>query len=108
MQELNYHTPDMKWKPAPEFLGDVEVKVLREDEERGARTILVHLPPGSRLVPHAHLGTVQHFVLEGEYRSNGNVYKADTYRFLPRHDDVSEITTEPGATILMIYDPVSN
>jgi len=50
--------------------------------------------------------TVQHYILEGEYESEGQIYGAGTYRLLPGHADVSPISTANGLTVLMIYDPV--
>jgi hypothetical protein len=36
------------------------------------------------------------------------MFGAGTYRFLPKHADVRTISTETGAVILMIYDPVAS
>lgn len=107
MQVLTRDTPGMKWELAPEFPGDVKVKTLRKVDERGARTILVRLDPGTRIVPHSHLGVVQHFLLAGGYLSGGKEYRTGAYRFFTRYDEVPEIRTRKGATILMIYDPVA-
>lgn len=106
MQVLSSDTPGMRWEAAPEFPGDVKVKVLRKADERGARTLLVRLEAGAGIVPHSHLGVVQHFLLEGEYLSAGKEYRTGTYRFFPRYDAVPEISTREGVTILMVYDPV--
>jgi hypothetical protein len=56
-------------------------------------------------LPHTHLAAVQHYVLEGEYESEGKTFAAETYRLLPKNFDVAPISTEGGVTILMIYDP---
>jgi hypothetical protein len=53
------------------------------------------------------VGTVQHYVLEGECETEGKPLGKGTYRFLPKHADVSAIFTKEGVTILMIYDPAS-
>jgi hypothetical protein len=96
----------MHWQKAPEFPGDAKIKVLRGDRARKSRTLLVRLDPGRRVYPHSHIGTVQHYVIDGEYQCEGESYGAGTYRLLPEHTDVGEITTRDGATVLMIYDPV--
>lgn len=99
------YTPEMAWTAAPDFPGEAEVKVLRDEGARKARTILVRLHGGGRTRAHSHIGTVQHYVLEGEYESDGKIYGAGTYRLLPEHADVGEMSTQIGVTILMIYDP---
>ena len=107
MVELTLYTPEMPWEPVSFFPGDAEVKILRTEAEGGARTLLVRLPPGGEISPHSHLGVVQHYVLEGEYETMGEMFGVGTYRLLPKHANVGTISTEKGAVILMIYDPVT-
>lgn len=59
------------------------------------------------MTPHSHIGTVQHYVLQGEYEAEGEIYGVGTYRLFHPRTDVPEISTRRGATILMIYDPVT-
>ena len=99
-------TPDLTWDNLAFFPGNAEVKILRAEAEGGGRTLLVRLPPGGEISPHSHLGVVQHYVLEGEYETDGETFGAGTYRLLPKHDQVGTISTTKGALILMIYDPV--
>jgi hypothetical protein len=106
MVELTIYTPEVTWEALSLFSADAEVKFLRAECERGARTLLVRLPPGGEIAPHGHLGVVQHYILEGEYQSGGETFGAGTYRLLPKHADVGTISTKSGAVILMIYDPV--
>lgn len=91
-----------------EFPGRGEVKVLREEPHGGAKTMLVRLPPGGRIEPHTHLGVVQHYVVEGEYHTNGRTFETGSYRLLPKNANVAPITTHNGVTILIIYDPVAS
>ncbi len=108
MVELTLYTPEMTWETLSFFPGSAEVKILRT-EQGGARTLLVRLPPGGEIYPpHSHLGIVQHYVLEGEYETEGEMFSAGTYRLLPEHADVRTMSTEKGAVILMIYDPVAS
>jgi hypothetical protein len=100
------YTPEMAWEPSPLFPGYAEVKILRSEAEGGARTLLVRLPPGGKIVPHSHLAAVQHYVLDGEYETEGKIFRAGAYRLLPKDADVGTIYTQKGAMILMIYDPV--
>lgn len=106
-KDIIHHTAEMKWEKLQEFPGPADVKIVREDSSLGAKTMLVRIPAGGRITPHSHRGIVQHFVLEGEYETGGQLYKGGSYRMMPEHCDVSPITTKDGVTILMIYDPVS-
>jgi hypothetical protein len=54
---------------------------------------------------HSHTAVEQHFVLEGEYESEGKVYKAGTYRLIPQHETHGPFKSSQGAVILVIWDP---
>lgn len=107
METKTVYVPEMNWEASTDFPGDAEVITLRAEPARKARTVLVRLHRGGRAAPHCHIATVQHYVLEGEYESEGKIYGAGTYRLLPGDADVAEMTTQNGVTILMIYDPVA-
>jgi anti-sigma factor ChrR (cupin superfamily) len=106
MEEIIFRTVDMKWQELREFPGRGEVKVLRDDSMTGGKTLLVRIPSGGEINPHSHRGIVQHYVVEGQYRTKGQVFGPGSYRLMPAHHDVSPMTTESGVTILMMYDPV--
>lgn len=106
MNEVIYHTAYMGWGELRGFPGRAEIKVLREESLSGAKTILVRIPPNGEIHPHGHRGVVQHYVLEGQYQTEGKMFGPGSYRMMPEHFDVSPITTEGGVTILMIYDPI--
>ena len=108
MVELTLYTPGMPWEVLSFVPGEAEVKILREEPEGGARNLLVRLPPGGEISPQNYIGVVQHYVLEGEYECEGEMFGAGTYRLLSRHADVGTISTETGTVILMIYDPVAS
>lgn len=100
------HTRDLSWQALRSFPGAAEVKMLRDEPSGGARTTLVRVPPGGQIVPHSHIGSVQHYVLEGDYETGGRTFGPGTYRFLPKDANVGPIATTGGVTILMIYDPI--
>ena len=81
-------------------------KVLREESLSDAKTLLVRIPAGGEIHPHSHRGIVQHYVLEGQYHTKGQVFGSGSYRRMPAQHDVAPMTTKSGVTILMIYDPV--
>ena len=105
MEEIIRYTPDLNWEDLRGFPGTAQAKMLRDEPPVGARTMLVRLPAGGQIVPHMHLAAVQHYVLEGEYETQGKTFAAGTYRLLPKNADVAPISTKGGVTVLMIYDP---
>ena len=107
MEEVIRDASQMTWEPLRRFPGTAEVKDLREEPECGAKTMLLRLPAGGHVAPHSHAGVVQHYVLEGEYDSEGRSFTAGTYRLLPEHAAVAPISSERGVTLLVIYDPIS-
>ncbi len=106
MKEVIHHTAYMKWGELRAFPGPADGKILREDAETGAKTLLVRLPPGAHVIAHGHRGIVQHYVLEGQYETEGQLFGPGSYRMMPEHYDVPSISTTEGVTILMIFDPV--
>ena len=102
-EERDCFAPDLAAERSALFPGDAEVATLRSDPESGATTLLVRLPAGGRIEARAQQGPVQHFVLSGEYESEGRLFKAGTYRFLPG-TRAAPISSEAGAVILAIYD----
>lgn len=107
MEKVIRHSGEMVWETLREFPGRGEMTTLRDEGKGTARTIIVRLPASGQIVPHSHVGAVQHYVLEGECETEGKLLGKGTYRFLPKHADVSAIFTKEGVTILMIYDAVS-
>jgi quercetin dioxygenase-like cupin family protein len=107
MNEVIHYPGAMVWQELREFPGKGEVTVLRDEGKGKARTIIVRLPAGGQIIPHSHVGAVQHYVLEGECETQGKILGEGAYRFLPKHADVSAIFTKEGVTILMIYDVAS-
>ena len=106
MQEIEHHSLYTVWRELHEFPGTGEVKMLREEPEGGAKTMLVRLQPGGRIEPHPHRVNVQHFVVEGEYHTKGKTFETGSYRLLPKDKDVAPITTQNGVIILIMYDPL--
>lgn len=102
MEEIVRYTPDLHGKESELFPGDAEIVVLRED--RAGTTLLGRLRAGGKINKHSHVGTVQHFVLSGEYESGGRVFEAGSYRLVPAMADVPAITSHGGAVVLIIYD----
>ncbi|RPI66415.1 MAG: hypothetical protein EHM47_16705 [Ignavibacteriales bacterium] len=92
------------WGIAEEYPVGTEIKILRDQD--GAKTILLKLPKDFRIESHTHVYIEQHFVLEGEYESEGKIYSSGTYRFIPAHKDHGPFTSKTGALVLVIWDPI--
>ena len=106
MKETIYNTNEMAWQEAKEYPSGAMVKVLREGGPAEGRTILLKLPPEWEMEAHSHTTVEQHYVLEGEYRSQGKVFPAGSYQFIPRETNHGPFTVGPSTVILVIWDPL--
>lgn len=95
---------DSNWEDATGYPEGTKRKLLRE--EKNGRTVLLKLPKGFYLGAHSHITAEQHFVLEGEYTSDGEVYPAGSYQIFSAHDEHGPFESKDGALILIIWDPV--
>lgn len=105
MEPMILYTPDLEPRPGPESTRNADVVVLREDAPAGAKTMLVRLHGGGKIVPHAHAAPVQHFVLGGHCECGGATLGAGTYVLYPAHSSIGRISSQEGAEILIILDP---
>ena len=96
---------DLNWENADEYYEGTLKKVLRDD--KGAKTVLLKLPAGFYMAPHSHITTEQHFVLDGEYESNGKKITKGSYQIFSEGDEHGPFKSENGALILVIWDPIS-
>jgi hypothetical protein len=108
MEEVILDTKALEWDKLRKFPGEGQAKVLRDEAGGGAKSMIVKLPAGGKIVPHTHLAEVQHYVLEGEYESDGKAFPAGTYRLLPKNANLPPISTKNGVVVLMIYDPITS
>ncbi|KPF89751.1 hypothetical protein IP81_16390 [Novosphingobium sp. AAP83] len=66
----------MEWR---EFDEGVEAKILYQDEETGASTVLFRFAPGAQAPLHEHTGLEQTFVIEGELEDHDGVVTAGNF-----------------------------
>lgn len=104
MKELSINYEDMKWSEAPGYPTGTAMKLLRE--QGSAKTFLLKLSAGFDMEAHSHIAGEQHFVLKGEYESDGQKYGTGTYRFIPSHVSHGPFTSKNGAEILVIWEPL--
>ncbi|NOZ48180.1 MAG: hypothetical protein GXO79_15605 [Chlorobi bacterium] len=94
---------ELNWEDAEGYPQGTKKKTLRD--ENSAKTILLRLPPGFSMEPHSHLTTEQHFVLEGEYESKGEIFTSGSYQIFYSGEEHGPYKSKNGALILVIWDP---
>lgn len=105
MEEITIHYEKMKWTDAPGYPEGSKIKILREGGPGEGKTFLRKTRRGFKMEGHSHTTVEQHIVLKGEYESEGRVYKAGTYRLIPKHETHGPFKSSQGAVILVIWDP---
>jgi hypothetical protein len=105
MEDIAINYEKMKWTDAPGYPEGSKVKTLREGSPEEGKTFLRKIRKGFKMEGHSHTTVEQHFVLEGEYESEGKIYKAGTYRLIPKHKTHGPFKSSTGAVILVIWDP---
>ncbi len=103
MQEVYVNCNEMEWVSASNYPPGTKIKTLRDFE--GRKTILLKMPAGFSMDAHSHTSVEQHYILEGQYEIDGQVYGMGTYQLLPAGYMHGPFNSEIGATILIIWDP---
>ena len=107
MEEILLDTNELEWEESNSYPAGTKVKVLRDEGE--VRSLLLKIPPGFHLDPHAHTTSEQHFILEGGYETAGWKFGPGTYHFLPAHQLHGPYDSKNGAVVLVIWEnPVSS
>jgi anti-sigma factor ChrR (cupin superfamily) len=104
MKELSINYQEIPWEQAPGYPSGTLMKVLRRDEKGHTLTVLLKLGEGFEMEGHSHIGTEQHFVLEGEYESEGRIYPTGSYRMIPSETSHGPFKSEKGAVIFVAWD----
>lgn len=92
------------WQDAPEYPAGTREKILRNEDN--AKTVLLKLPKGFFMGTHSHVSTEQHLLLEGEFTSDGQLFKPGTYQVFAAHEKHGPFESENGALILVVWDPL--
>lgn len=104
MEELSVNYQEMQWEEARGYPSGTLMKVLRRDEKGEPLTVILKLGEGFDMQGHSHMGTEQHFVLEGEYESEGRIYRTGSYRLIAKKATHGPFRSEKGAVILVAWD----
>ncbi len=103
MKKLMNLFEESNWEDATGYPEGTKRKVLRDENNR--KTVLLKLPKGFSMGAHSHITTEQHFVLKGEYSSDGEVYPVGSYQLFSAGDEHGPFKSENGALILVVWDP---
>lgn len=94
---------DLEWRPAEGYGGGAEEKVLNIGGSVAPRTILLKIPPGWKMDVHSHIHTELHYVIEGEYENQGQIYPKGTFCVIPKEVQHGPFSTKKGATVLVSW-----
>jgi anti-sigma factor ChrR (cupin superfamily) len=96
---MTIHSHEGQWQ---KLMDGVFAKQLFEDKKRGTTTSLVRMAPGSTIEKHLHSALEECFVLEGDFRVNGERLLAGDYHCaLPGSIHEKAVTSE-GTLLLVI------
>ena len=104
MEEVAIKVSDLDWDEAVNPHPGTHRKVLLRCSNGEPRTILLKLDPGFEMDGHSHVYPEHHYVLRGEYESQGTIYPAGSYRMIPRHADHGPFRSDDGAVILVMWE----
>ncbi len=103
MKTISVNVNEMDWQHAVGYPGKAEEKVLSHGDTNAPRSILLKIPADWNMEAHSHRYTELHFVLEGEYESDGDIFGAGTFRMIPKEVEHGPFGSHSGATVLIIW-----
>jgi anti-sigma factor ChrR (cupin superfamily) len=103
MKEVINLFSNSDWVDATEYPKGTLKKVLYD--ENGVITFLLKLPEGFYMASHTHITAEQHFLLKGNYISEGKVFTEGTFQSFKAHEDHGPFESEQGALVLVMWHP---
>mgnify|MGYP006281756037 CR=1 FL=1 len=103
MKEIINLLNNEEWRTAPEYPTGTQKRVLHD--ENGVKTVLLKFPEGFYMEAHAHINAEQHFILRGEYISDGKEFHEGTFRSFNAHENHGPFESKKGALVLVIWFP---
>jgi anti-sigma factor ChrR (cupin superfamily) len=104
MGEVTINESELPWEPATSYQEGTLWKILRRDADGGPKAALLKLPPAFEMDAHAHLHSEHHYVLEGQYESQGRTFPAGSYRMIPAHANHGPFLSTGGALVLVLWE----
>ena len=103
MREVHVNTNDIEWQNAMEYPVGIMEKILCDGSGNAPKSCLLKMKPGWEMDEHVHVYTELHYVLEGEYESQGRIYPAGTFRLIPKHVNHGPFKSDTGAIIFVVW-----
>ncbi len=103
MNPLCIKANDLRWQPAEGYGMGAEEKVLNEGNDVAPRAILLKIPPGWRMEAHSHLKAELHYLIEGQYESQGKEFPVGTFCVIPKEVRHGAYSTKSGAVIFVTW-----
>lgn len=104
MDEVAINESDLPWERAVSYQEGTRWKVLRRSSEEEPKAALLKLPPAFEMDAHAHVYNEQHYVLQGQYESQGKRFRTGSYRMIPRHMNHGPFRSAHGALVLVVWE----
>jgi anti-sigma factor ChrR (cupin superfamily) len=103
MWEVIARALDVDWDTAAGYPTGSQWKILRRGSHGEANTILLKLAPDFEMASHSHIHAEHHYVLSGEYESQGGRFLPGTYRFIPKRVSHGPFRSTTGAELLVVW-----
>ncbi len=104
MEEVITKAFELEWDTAASYPAGSQLKILRRGSHGEPKTILLKLAPGFEMPSHSHMYAEHHYVLSGEYESQGQRFLPGTYRVIPEHVDHGPFRSATGAELLVVWE----
>ena len=104
MKEIIAKAFEIEWHAASGYPVSTHWKILRRGSQGEPKAILLKLVPGFEMASHSHMYTEHHYVLSGEYESQGERFPPGTYRFIPKHMNHGTFCSSTGAELLVVWE----
>jgi len=100
------HAQQLPWETGKyTSLGDARIKILSEDNETGACTLIVRYPPGWRGTETCYLlSDSEFYVLDGAMTINGQDFTLDCYAYFPGGFIWNSAATDNGVDLLFYLE----
>jgi anti-sigma factor ChrR (cupin superfamily) len=103
MEEILNLYDNSSWIDAKEYPDGTSKKLLHD--EKGVTTFVLKIPRNFKMAAHSHITAEQHFVLKGEYHTEGKEYPEGSFRHFRAHEEHGPFESKDGAIILVIWYP---
>ena len=104
MKEIIAKAFEIEWDAASGYPAGTQWKVLRRGSQGEPKTILLKLAPSFEIASHSHMYIEHHYVLNGEYESQGERFPPGTYRLIPKHMNHGPFRSSAGAELLVVWE----